>query len=174
MDAKEIANRLLKVAKTIEDISRELTKGPAEMPAFAVERLEKEICLICHKPLSENPRERVRGLHQSCSAALSRRIKAGDITEQEAIKEGLIAPAKKPGRRKDSLIDERLRAKAEAVLKTYQASEARGDIGQAQQKVIRKASRGVKAVKAKPKLPEEKDPLPTTQSPDPAKKPKHP
>lgn len=113
MDAEEIKRRLNAARQILDTIEGMLDADVAEFPAELSELVDQRICLECRKkiPQSQNP---VRGNHPSCYRRIARRIDSGDLSESEAIRNGLLAPKRAPGPKpgprstKNSALDEYL------------------------------------------------------------------
>ena len=91
--------------KQLDDIAAALAKAyellDAREPLFPEERLvwiEDRKCLNCEKRIKTNEKA-VRGCHERCAQKTQRLIKAGKLTEFEAIQSGVLAPKQSGGRR---------------------------------------------------------------------------
>lgn len=92
------------IRKQLNDIAVALANAyallDAQEPTFPEERLawlEDRKCLNCGKRIKTNERV-VRGCHERCALRTTRLIKAGKLTEHEAIEQGVLAPKQLGGR----------------------------------------------------------------------------
>lgn len=99
MDIEAINMRLAMLAKELETIYQLVNESEPNLPPEAEQRLADGTCLKCGKKITkaEQPKSK-RGNHEKCYAHVLRQIKKGVYTENDAIRSGIIAPARKGGR----------------------------------------------------------------------------
>lgn len=105
MDPKDISERIELIISQLVTLKTELQSGEPVFPAWAQELVEQRICLVCKKKiaLTDTPN---RGNHERHYRKVKRAIDRGELTEAQAISEGILAPAKSAGRPRKSLADE--------------------------------------------------------------------
>lgn len=100
MHTTELTNQIAGVIQQLQLVHQQLLDlpldevSPVELPSDALERLSQRICLYCHRKIEGRI---VRGDHDACSKKVKTEIKNGSISEVEAIRRGLIAPAQTGG-----------------------------------------------------------------------------
>lgn len=100
MDKKEgIRQRLDALVHEIQELYKFLDADAPQLPTEASKQLAKGICLKCKKKISKKDQKKARrGCHDACYRQQNRRIKAGLITDDQLVREGLWAPKQDGGR----------------------------------------------------------------------------
>jgi hypothetical protein len=101
MDATALKIRLENIARELAAMRALLEEEAGEFPAWAQELVDQQICLDCRKKI--HPKDpQTRGNHATCARRITRRIDAGELTDAEAVRNGLLAPRKSPGPKADA------------------------------------------------------------------------
>jgi hypothetical protein len=103
MEAKEIAKELGMLAKRLAELASQLSPLESnvvrESPEFAYVLMLEKTCLRCKKPIEEGQKQ-VRGNHEACYKLTKDEVDNKNYTMADAERRGLLAPHKKPGRKK--------------------------------------------------------------------------
>ena len=84
---------------------------PSVEPEWVSDKLANKTCLQCGKKIQGRA---VRGCHEACAKRVTIKIRAGEISETEAVRAGQIAATRITGRPpKTTAIDEYLASKSE-------------------------------------------------------------
>ena len=107
MNVSELLTQIPVAEKALSEIRNIVGVAKEPMPAIstpeeAQRRAELKLCTICGEPLPEprpgKKRSDDRGADNKCYVAVIRAIRAGEITDDEAVAWGWLLPAKKGGR----------------------------------------------------------------------------
>ena len=135
MDAQAIQSQIDAITFHLERLREMIGDAGLQPPVFpqsAVKDVNAKICLNCGK--STKGKRVVRGCDEACHRQVMRAIEAGEFTDDEAVRRGLLTPKQKGGRKpkadtklaqirrgKESEIDEDLR------IATSRAAEAKSE-----------------------------------------------
>ena len=97
MDIEAAENAIDAAIASLTELRAILRQEKPQLPPDAVKRLEKGICLQCGEKITADHRE-VRGCHEKCHQQVTRAIRAGEITDAQAVHLGMWAPPRKSGR----------------------------------------------------------------------------
>ena len=112
MDSSDAIKRIDSVIYELSQLKKLLTEGTAVPPPSIQELISSRTCLNCKKKITAAQKS-VRGCHQHCYRRIIRSIESGQLTENDAITAGILAPKQKSGRKKtgntglDALIAEK-------------------------------------------------------------------
>jgi hypothetical protein len=98
MDADAIARQIKKLIVELTVLERMVSEGVPTFPADRLTLVAEKVCLNCNKPLGKS--RDVRGCHEYCYKQVKSSIKAGEMTEFEAVEAGLVLPKEVGGGRK--------------------------------------------------------------------------
>lgn len=98
MDTKLIAEKIDQLKTGLDELLKLIANEQPRFPASKELMLEKELCLGCGEHRSAKGGRWLRGNHESCYRLVDREIKAGKLTEREAIEQGLLKPPDVGGR----------------------------------------------------------------------------
>ena len=111
----EISSQLVAKLKQIRDLTdsllAELGESSIESPPDVQQKVDNRVCLQCGRSVGEDEQYR-RGLCTSDYETTRRKIRSGEVNESDLVREGLMAPATTPGRKKaGTALDEYLATK---------------------------------------------------------------
>jgi hypothetical protein len=100
MDAETLKLKLDKLIDSIYELRESLDDHSTALPAEALQKLSRKVCLFCSKPIGKN--EVVsRGCHDGCAQKIRRRIRERKTTDEEMVAKGLWCPPLPGGRPAD-------------------------------------------------------------------------
>lgn len=94
MESK-LAQKLEKIISQLLIIQREIQLSSSEFPKDRLKLIEQRICLYCGKQIAENDKS-IRGVHEACRQDQNRKL---ELSEHELVRQGLLAPRAKTGRK---------------------------------------------------------------------------
>lgn len=97
MDIDAATKRIDSLIAGLVSLKTELLGTEPLVPAQTIERKEQNRCVACGKSLRGEATP-WRGCHSKCAQAVNRRIKAGKLTDREAIEQGKWGPSDVSGR----------------------------------------------------------------------------
>jgi hypothetical protein len=92
MNTKDVAGRIQALIDELKEIKEILELEEIQMPPEALERMQRNECLVCKKSLA-GANKVVRGCHNACFQRVRRKY-----SEQQAVMLGLLALPEKGGR----------------------------------------------------------------------------
>ncbi len=101
MDRNDTIKRIDSVIYELNQIKQILSESVAIPPPSTNELVSSQICLNCKKKITAKQKQ-VRGCHEHCYRRIIRSIDDNQLTENEAISAGILAPKRKSGRKKSS------------------------------------------------------------------------
>ncbi len=130
MDPSDTIKRIDSVIFELHQIKKRLTESAAIPPPSTMDLVSSHICLNCKKKITSHQKE-VRGCHEHCYRRIIRSIEDNQLTENEAITAGILAPKRKSGRKRsgntglDELIAEKQQAYITESAKVEKKSESK-------------------------------------------------
>ncbi|GAB5402836.1 MAG: hypothetical protein Aurels2KO_10670 [Aureliella sp.] len=113
IELESLSLRVQELSGKLANLTSLLRETDAEFPAWAQEKVDQRICLVCGEPVLPGDKY-VRGCHESHSRRVVRAIERGEYTEKEAIEKGLMAPKSSGGRKPAPLpLDPRVQQEAD-------------------------------------------------------------
>ena len=115
MDPSDTIKRIDSVIFELHQIKKLLTESAPVPPPSTQDLVSSQICLNCKKKITSNQKQ-VRGCHEHCYRRIIRSIEDSQLTENEAITAGILAPKRKSGRKRsgNTGLDVLIAEKAEA------------------------------------------------------------
>lgn len=108
MEENEIIERLEGLIFELQRFRQEILDGAPVFPQSAQDLLDARTCLVCKNKIEANE-PAFRGNHEKHYRQVMRAIERGELTENQAIARGLLAPQATPGRKRIAL-EEQVRA----------------------------------------------------------------
>lgn len=100
MDTETLKLKLDKLIDSIYELRESLNQHETALPAEALQKLSRKVCLFCSKPIGKNDVVS-RGCHDNCAQKIRRRIREKKATDEEMVAKGHWCPPLPGGRPAD-------------------------------------------------------------------------